>query len=537
MTMLPVDRVLTDRNLLGAGLGSIESWQTWLCVLRAAFGLETDKATFAAVAGDRPRPLQRVRELWAIVGRGGGKSRMAAALAVFLALFQKHKLARGEVGYVLVLAMSRDQAGVVFNYVRGFLQASKILAQEVASETAGEIRLKNGVVIAVHAQSFRSVRGRTLLACIFDEVSYWRDETSASPDIETYRAVLPSLARTGGMLIGISTPYRRVGLLHQKHRDCFGVDGDVLVVRGDSRTFNPTLDAAVIEAAIKDDPEGAISEWEAVFRSDLSSFLDDAVIDAAVDHGRPAELPPRAGVSYRAFCDMSGGRHDASVLCIGHVESEGRFICDALRGRPAPHDPAAVTGEFAALLKSYGLNTVTGDTYSGEWVAQAFRAHGITYSRAELPTSPIYLECLPMFNRGLIRTPDVPRLMRELRLLERRTHRSGKDSADHGVNGSDDYANALCGAAWLAQRPLEPDFVGLWYHFDEWRKRHSGGGDSWAVNPQSPPYNGPPLSEPHPDTVRRWEQAAAAREAAAAAERQYRNRFAVDPGPMTGRRS
>src|SRR5262245_54952472 len=100
---LPIDRALTDRNLLGAGLGGMASWSTWLCVLRAAFGLETDKETFTKVAGDRPMPAQRVRELWAIVGRGGGKSRMAAALAVFLALFQKHKLARGEVGYVLVL--------------------------------------------------------------------------------------------------------------------------------------------------------------------------------------------------------------------------------------------------------------------------------------------------------------------------------------------------------------------------------------------------------------------------------------------------
>src|SRR5262249_23473137 len=149
---------------------------------------------FAKVAGNRPVPAQRVRELWAIVGRGGGKSRMAAALAVFLALFQRHRLARGEIGYVLVLAMSRDQAGVVFNYVRGFLQASSILAQEVASETASEIRLRNGVAIAVHAQSFRSVRGRTLLAVVADEISFWRDEASAVPDVETYRACLPSLA-------------------------------------------------------------------------------------------------------------------------------------------------------------------------------------------------------------------------------------------------------------------------------------------------------------------------------------------------------
>jgi hypothetical protein len=43
-------------------------------------------------------------------------------------------------------------------------------------------------------------------------------------------------------------------------------------------------------------------------------------------------------------------------------------------------------------------------------------------------------------------------LIRELRLLERRTSRSGKDSVDHPQNGSDDHANAFAGAMYLAMR-------------------------------------------------------------------------------------
>jgi hypothetical protein len=38
-------------------------------------------------------------------------------------------------------------------------------------------------------------------------------------------------------------------------------------------------------------------------------------------------------------------------------------------------------------------------------------------------------------------------LLRELRLLERRTHRSGKDSVDHGRSGHDDLANVVCACA------------------------------------------------------------------------------------------
>ena len=111
-----------------------------------------------------------------------------------------------------------------------------MLRKEIESITASEIRLKSGVIIGTHANSFRSIRGRTLLTVVFDEVALWRDEVSATPDIEVYRAALPALMTTKGMLIGISTPYRKIGLLHQKHRDHFGIDGDdVLVVQGPHR--------------------------------------------------------------------------------------------------------------------------------------------------------------------------------------------------------------------------------------------------------------------------------------------------------------
>src|SRR5262249_13762491 len=163
-----------------------------------------------------------------------------------------------------------------------------------------------------------------------------RDESSATPDVETYRAVLPSLMTTQGMLIGISSPYRRSGLPHTMFRDPFGkASADVLVVKGGSTTFNPTLAAEEVAAARKDDPEAALAEWDAEFRSDLAALLGDAVIDAAIDYGRPLELPPDAKYSYRCFVDASAGRHDAFTICIGHTEGpkgSERFVADVIRG-------------------------------------------------------------------------------------------------------------------------------------------------------------------------------------------------------------
>ena len=36
--------------------------------------------------------------------------------------------------------------------------------------------------------------------------------------------------------------------------------------------------------------------------------------------------------------------------------------------------------------------------------------------------------------------------------MERRVHRSGKDSVDHGAHGSDDFANSLVGAMYVSLR-------------------------------------------------------------------------------------
>ena len=180
-----IDAAVRDQNLLGAALGDPQPWSNWVAVLRAAFGLQlsdAEKAVFHQVAGDRAPPSSRVRELWCVVGRRGGKSRMAAAIATFQAVFVQHKLAVGETGHVLVIAASRDQARVVFDYIKGFIEASPVLRQEIENITQSEIRLRNNIVISTHANSFRSIRGRTIVAAVFDEVALWRDGASNRQD-------------------------------------------------------------------------------------------------------------------------------------------------------------------------------------------------------------------------------------------------------------------------------------------------------------------------------------------------------------------
>jgi terminase large subunit-like protein len=456
MREMTIDRALADRRLLGAALDDLATWRVWFVILRAAFGLglsAEELALFHSVAGDRPPPPRRVRELWVVAGRRSGKSRVAAGLACFIALFTRHKLAAGERGMVLVLAASIEQAKVVFGYCRAFLTASPVLAKEIADTTASEIRLSNGIVIAVHSNSFRTSRGRTLCGCIFDEVSFWRDETSSQPDHEVYSAVLPSLAHTNGLLVGISTPYRKHGLLHAKYKAHFGRsegEGDTLVVRGDSKRFNPTLDGAMIAAQRAADPAAAASEWDAQWRTDVCGFVDRAAIEACVEPG-VYERAPVNGTRYFSFTDPSGGSSDSMVCAVGHLDDGDVLVVDALREIKSPFDPESAVEEIAQLLALYQVNMTKGDRYSGQWCAQSFEKRSISYELAEQNKSQLYVELLPRINAKTIRLLDHPRAINQICMLERRTVRGGRDSIDHPSNTHDDLANAiagLCGCTW-----------------------------------------------------------------------------------------
>jgi hypothetical protein len=303
------------------------------------------------------------------------------------------------------------------------------------------------VVIEVGTCSFRSVRGYSFAAVIADEVAFWRDESSASPDAEVIAAIRPGLATLpGALLIGISSPYSRRGVLWESYRRHYGQDGDpVLVWQADTATMHPSLDPALIAAAYDADPVSAAAEYGGQFRSDLGAFVAREVVEAAVVPGR-VRLPPVSGRSYAAFVDPSGGSQDSMTLAVAH-DAAGVVVLDCVVERKPPFKPAEVVCEFADVLAQYRITTVVGDRYAGEWSREHFQNHGITYDPSEKPKSEVYGAFLPLLNSGQVQLLDVPRLHAQWLALERRTARGGPDSIDHAPGAHDDVANAVAGAA------------------------------------------------------------------------------------------
>ena len=98
---------------------------------------------------------------------------------------------------------------------------------------------------------------------------------------------------------------------------------------------------------------------EGVVRSNVTGFAALEAAEACTGDYR--EMLPAANNFYRAFTDPSGGSDDSFALAISH-KSEDRIIIDAIREARPPFSPDAVVDDFAALLKSYRVSRVTGET-------------------------------------------------------------------------------------------------------------------------------------------------------------------------------
>ena len=445
-----------------------ESWANWKTLLKGAFALEMtdDERAFFHSISDRDPPTKQVKELWVIAGRRAGKDSVASAIAAYVAaMFQPEgRLRPGERALVACVATDRDQSKIVLNFTRSYFNDIPMLNSMVQRETAVGFELSNSVDIAVSTNSFRAVRGRPILAAVLDEVAFYMSENSAAPDVETYNALTPGMASLApdAMLIAISSPYKKSGLLYRKFRDHYGKDDDVLVVRAPTTVLNPTIDERIIAKAMEDDPAVARAEWFGEFRDDIADYIDRDIVEACVTPNC-LERPRIPGVKYFAFADPSGGSSNSMTLAISHGE-EGRAVLDLVREVRAPFQPESAVSEFAQVLKSYGLREVRGDRYAGMWPTDAFARHGITYRPAQMPKNDLYVSFLPLLNSRKAELLDNPRLVSQLAALERNTSRGGRDSIDHPSGAHDDLANCVAGALVMTETRYQPPktFLGTW---------------------------------------------------------------------------
>jgi Terminase large subunit, T4likevirus-type, N-terminal len=447
--------------LFGKVLRDPATWTAWRAFLCALFGLPMapDLAdTFRQRTGRATSPDKPFREAWLVCGRRAGKSYVLAMCAVFLAAFKNYgdRLAPGERATIMIIAADRKQARSIFRYVKGLLSIP-MLAPLIEREASESIDLNNGVTIEIQTASYRSTRGYTLAAALCDELAFWRTDDSAEPDYAILDALRPGLGTIpGAMLLCASSPYAQSGALHDAYQRYFGKDdSDVLVWHAPTRTMNPTFPQATIDAAVERDPASASSEYMAEFRADIQGYITPEIVGACVSRN-VFERAPISDVQYTAFVDPAGGSgSDSMTLAIGHREKDVAIV-DCIRERKPPFSPDDAVQEFADVLRSYRVGAVHGDRYAGEWPAERFQKHGITYIASKYPKSNTYLGTLPALNSKRVDLLDHKRMLAQFVGLERRSGSGGRDSIDHRVGGQDDVANSVAGVIWELVRQPEP---------------------------------------------------------------------------------
>jgi len=451
--VVDIIQAVDDKNLFGPLFKDPETWAKWRVFLKAVFALPMtgeDLGSYKEFTGRETPPVKALKEVFAIVGRRGGKSFVSSIIACYLALFHDWRpyLAAGETAWIMVLASDRAQARNILGYIKGILQSSKMFKRAVEKDLTWEVNLNKQVSIKVATCDYRTLRGYTVVAAICDEIAFWRAE-GANPAQEILTALRPALATIpGSLLLGISTPYSKTGPLYEAFREKYGQeDEDTLVWKAPARAMNPTIGEGVIDKAIKADYAAAKAEWLAEFREDLETFLSTEMIEACIIPGR-FELPYIGG-SYYAFCDPSGGRSDSFTLAIAHKE-DTLIVLDRAEETIPPFKPQDVIKQYSGILKGYGIQRVSGDKYAGAFVSEGFRECEIIFEASKLNKSEIYLEFEPLMAQGRAELLDSKKLFGQLRGLERRTRSGGKDIVDHYQGGHDDLANAVSGACVAA---------------------------------------------------------------------------------------
>lgn len=442
--------IQTIRSTRGfrAFFNDLKTWRAWETYLQALFSLEKPSQAqfrvFQDSTGLRQWPGNGFKESYVVCGRRGGKSTIVSVIAIFLALFRdwSEVLSKGEKGYIFVIAVNKSQGKIIKDKIETLLELQPHFKRLVRKVLQDEIELTNNIVISIKPASFRSTRGYTLLCVICEELSFWRYEEAAIPDVEIIRALRPALVKDG-LLIGISSPWAQSGFLYEQFKKHYGKKQGPLIWHSPTERMNPTYDKEKIKEAYSEDPVSARTEYGGAFRKDTNDYIDPAVIDACVIPQRYG-LDYRRGVVYHAFIDPSGARSDSFTLAIAHRDKK-KTVLDCIMEYAPPFRPENVIEEYSGIIQRYGLRTATSDRYAGELITSPFQNFGIEIEPSSRTKSEIFAELLPLLLNGKVELLDNARLTTQLKALDRKTRQAGKDVIMN-FHGHDDSANSAAGA-------------------------------------------------------------------------------------------
>ncbi len=257
------------------------------------------------------------------IGRRASKTTMMALVGLWCCLLRpelRTHLRPGELGYAVGVATKLNQAKLMIDAARSIVTASPLLAQELVSSTAHELRFRNNTAFTAFPCSSAGGRGWPVFALLMDEFAHFYDTDGQSAAERVWQALSPSTLQFGDqarIIVG-STPWGSTGLfadLFERAGD--GQLGKAMAHHASSIEVNPTLSADdLANERIAMSEEEYASEYLAEFVSVGGAFLSREDLDVAVSEDRE-QLPPEAARGWVAGLDPAFSRDPFALTLVG----------------------------------------------------------------------------------------------------------------------------------------------------------------------------------------------------------------------------
>lgn len=341
-------------------------------------------------------------------GRRAGKTwGILAPRAVHLAwTLSLPNLDPGETARVAVVAMDKDAATQVLDYVKSIIAQSPVLSaalvgdvlydgddsQDIGTKTGVALKRPDGkrveVVVRAASRGGSTLRSRTLVALIMDEACYFHtDNGSKVNDEEIFDAAKGSVRNTPGaqILIASSPWIDGEGLLERLITENWksGAQGTTALVaaRVSSKLMRPGFDPDGEMEAKECATEDGLLKWkrevEAIpLAAGSRSFFTQADLDIAIAQTIDTDevQATGAGADYAHSSDRSAlavvRRYEGGLFAPLHVEEKAS-------GQDVR--PTEVYKAFALKAKSLGARVIASDVHVKENAREVYERHQISY--------------------------------------------------------------------------------------------------------------------------------------------------------------
>lgn len=443
------------------------------------------------------------QEIVMAIGRRGTKSTLASCISNY----ELYKLLRradpskyygfpaNTPIYILNVAPTDDQAGVVFDMIHGMAMQCPYMKDRRLHSTMTYFDLQSDADLKLYGKpkanitsmaggcSSNSLRGRNAVVVIMDEMAHFIDNAGRFSGSEVYKALTPSIASFSrdGKVICISSPYAKFGAFYERYTQSFQEKDITLMFKMYSAMVNPTIPTEILAAARRRDRVGFMCEYGGEFSDSITAWIDDE------NEFRKCVVP---GVSQtRGMPDMVyymgidiGFKNDGTAVSVVHKDRKTNKVVldyanvwfsgssdvwefpDGLYRRCNKYankeliSLSDIVEEIKEMCMWFPIRAGVFDQHNGYAMLELLKKEKLKQFEMEQFTdtlnSDVYQLCKTLYAEQLVEIFDHPVLVPELLTLEAEKRAKNKTMvrAPNRRGAHDDISDAYIRAVWLCYK-------------------------------------------------------------------------------------